>query len=81
MIINPILIFVLGLGVAGAAYASILTSILAPILSSGICVLVGISATEIVFAFIYYILVRDLTKGKNKLEDKIQSKMQAKAEK
>ena len=56
-----------------------LTTVLVPILTSGVCVLVGISATEIFFSIIYYIIVRDMTKGKNKLENKIQEKKNAKS--
>ena len=62
------------LGVISLACEIILITVLAPILTSGACILVGIMVTEIAFAVIYYILIRDLLKGRNKLDDKIESK-------
>ena len=62
------------LGIISLVCEIILISILAPSLTSGACVLVGMFVVELIFAFIYYVLIRDLLKGKNKLDDKIQAK-------
>ncbi|WP_458405754.1 MATE family efflux transporter [Methanobrevibacter sp.] len=52
----------------------ILTTLLAPILTQGVCVLMGIFITELIFAVAYFILIQDMLKGKNRLEERIQSK-------
>lgn len=50
----------------------VLVTILAPILTSGSCVLVGIITAEIVLSIVYYILVRDMLKGINKMDELIE---------
>lgn len=52
----------------------IIITILAPILTSGVCILVGILITEFIYAIIYYILLRHMLNGKNRLEERIKSK-------
>ena len=47
----------------------ILIKLLAPILTSGVCVLIGIFLTEVIFAIIYYVLIRSLLNGENELEE------------
>lgn len=50
----------------------ILIKLLAPILTSGVCVLIGICLTEIIFAIVFYILVRSILNGENELEELIE---------
>lgn len=52
----------------------ILASLLSPILTQGVCVLIGIFISELIFAIINYILLRNMLNGKNRLEERIQSK-------
>ncbi|WP_458456858.1 MATE family efflux transporter [Methanobrevibacter sp.] len=52
----------------------ILTTLLSPVLTQGICVLIGIFISEFIFAIINYILLRNMLNGKNRLEERIQSK-------
>ena len=51
----------------------IIITFLAPILTSGVCVLVGILICEFIFAIIYYILLRNMLNGKTawKKESKV----------
>lgn len=50
----------------------ILIKLLSPILTSGVCVLIGICLTEIIFAIVFYILVRSILNGDNELEELIE---------
>ena len=59
-------------------YEIMIITFLEPILTSGVCVLVGIMICEFIFAIIYYMLLRDLFKGKNRLEERIQEKIKGK---
>ena len=52
----------------------ILITLLAPVLTQGVCVLVGIFLTEVIFAIMYYVLVRNMLNGENKLDERIQHK-------
>ena len=49
----------------------IIITFLAPILTSGVCVLVGIFLSELIFAIVYYVLLRNMLNGKNMLEERI----------
>lgn len=55
-------------------FEMILILLLVPVLTSGICVLVGMLLTEVIFAIIYYIVVRSILNGENKLEGEIEVK-------
>lgn len=48
---------------------------LAPVLTSGACILIGILISEVIFAFIYYIVMRTILNGTNRLEKRIGEKM------
>ena len=47
-------------------------TLLAPILTSGVCVLIGIFLGEVIFAIIVYIIIKSILHGENKLEGIIQ---------
>lgn len=49
----------------------IIITLLAPILKSGACVLVGILVSELTFAIAYYVLLKNMLNGKNRLEERI----------
>ena len=50
-------------------FEMILILLLAPVLTSGVCILVGMLLTELIFAIIYLAVVRSILNGENKLEE------------
>ena len=52
-------------------------TLLSPILTSGLCVLVGIAISVVIFGIIYLILVRDMLNGINKMDELIERKKES----
>ena len=62
----------------GATISEILIiTVLAPVLTSGVCVLVGILICEFIYAIIYYVLLRHMLNGENRLDERIESSLQS----
>lgn len=53
----------------------IVITLLAPVFASGACVLIGIFLSELLFALLYYIVLRNIFNGKNMIEEMIDKKL------
>ena len=65
--------YLLILEIATIIFELLTITLLVPVLTSGVCVLIGIFLSELLFAFVYYIVLMSIFNKKNKIEDRIQS--------